>query len=39
MLMPDLPDFKNTKNDDAPKDNVDILYQEDVLSRLVRANT
>jgi len=25
MLMPELPDFKNTKNDEAPKDNVDGL--------------
>lgn len=30
--MPELPDFKNTKNDEAPKDNVDGMQQEDVLN-------
>lgn len=39
MLMPELPDFKNTKNDEAPKDNVDGMQQEDVLNWLVWANT
>lgn len=23
LIIPDIPDFKNTKNEEAPKDNVD----------------
>lgn len=39
MLLPQSPDFWDSRSDDAPKDNVDMETQAGVLERLIRGNS
>lgn len=39
MLLPQIPDFRDSRSDEAPKDNVDSETQSGVLERLIRGNS